>query len=218
MTPPRMPASPRPTRGSSFARLAAFGKSTLSQPWLGAAFLIVSFLIAQIIVVVMHRQTTRMWSDISEVQLARDLYREFYAEDKDHLRIANAIEACKTLYKGNGGRFSHLQINRYLGFFSDLDLFMQRGLLSTELAGHFFGPFIIEAYEYPELKDYIRRTRENFGQPRAFQEFDRVAEAMEADPRFARLTVFAKTMCEETEEKTEDGVEEDNVSGGESRP
>lgn len=185
---------------------------------MGAAFLIVSFLIAQIIVVVMHRQTTRMWADISEVQLTRDLYREFYSEDKSHLRIANAIEACKTLYKGNGGGFSHLQINQYLGFFSDLDLFMQRGLLSTELAGHFFGPFIIEAYEYPELKDYIRRTRENFGQPGAFQEFDRVAEAMEADPRFARLTSFAKTMCENSETPdTSAESEESEESGGEEQ-
>jgi len=46
----------------------------LSEPWLGAAFLIVSFFIAQVSVVIMHVQTTRMWADISEVQLARDLY------------------------------------------------------------------------------------------------------------------------------------------------
>ena len=209
MTPPNVPGSGRSPRGSSFARLAAFSRSTLNEPWLAAAFLIVSFLIAQVIVVAMHVQTTRMRADISEVQLARDLYREFYDEDKSHRRVANAIEACQTLYKGNGGRFSHLEINRYLGFFSDLDLFMERGLISSELVGHFFGAFIIEAYEYPEIRRYIRQTRKNFHQPGAFREFDRVAKAMEADPRFARLAEFAKTMCEkkgEGEDKSEGDV------------
>jgi hypothetical protein len=139
MTPPKMLIPDgRPCHGSSFVRLAAFSKTVLSEPWMGAAFLIVSFIIAQILVVAMHMQTTRMWAGISEVQRARDLYREFYVEDKGYLRVANAIEGCQKLYKSDGGRFSHLEINEYLGFFSDLGLFINRGLLSEELVGHFF--------------------------------------------------------------------------------
>ncbi len=201
MTPPQRPMMDgRPPRGTSFSRLAAFSKTALSEPWVGAAFLIVSFLIAQIVVVVMHVQTTRMWAGISEVQLARDLYREFYADDKRYLKVANAIEGCETLYRGDGGKFSHLEINQYLGFFSDLGLFQERGLLSDELIGHFFGAFIVEAYEYPEVKSYIARIRKNFEQPEAFEDFEKVAKAVESDPRFARLTEFAKTMCAEKPE------------------
>jgi hypothetical protein len=37
--------------------------------------------VAQVLVVAMHVQTTKMWAGISEVQLARDLYREFYDRD-----------------------------------------------------------------------------------------------------------------------------------------
>jgi len=201
MTPPTTP-SPHggPSRGTSFARLYTFSKSTLSEPWLGAAFLIVSFVVAQIVVVAMHVQTTKMWADISEVQLARDLYREFYDREKNYIRVANAIEGCDKLYKGDGGKFSHLELNEYLGFFSDLGLFMDRDLLSEELVGHFFGAFIIEAYEYPEVKDYIARIRKNFEQPEAFEDFDKVAKAVEADPRFTRLAEFAKTMCAEKPE------------------
>lgn len=205
MTPPTVPGSRGPVRGTSFARLAAFSRATLSEPWLAAAFLIVSFLIAQITVVVMHVQTTRMWADISEVQLARDLHREFQGQDKSYLRVANAIEACRTLYKSDGGKFSHIEINRYLGFFSDLQLFVDRDLLSVELAGHFFGAFIVEAYEYPEIRSYIHRTRKNFDQPEAFEAFDRIGKVMEADPRFARLAEFAKTMCEKEDEGAGEG-------------
>lgn len=201
MTPTNNPGTAKPTAGSSFARLAAFGKTTLSEPWLGAAFLIVSFLIAQILVVAMHVQTTRMWAGISEVQLARDLYREFYDRDKNYMKVANAIEGCQKLYKGDGGKFSHLEINEYLGFFSDLGLFMERDLLSEDLVGHFFGAFVVEAYENPELKSYIARIRKNFSQPDAFEDFDRVAKTVESDPRFARLAEFARTMCAKKQEE-----------------
>jgi hypothetical protein len=201
MTPPHTPTpTGRPLRGSSFSRLFAFSKATLSEQWLGAAFLIVSFIVAQVLVVAMHVQTTKMWADISEVQLARDLYREFYDRDKNYLKVANAIEGCQKLYKSDGGKFSHVQLNEYLGFFSDLGLFMDRGLLSEELVGHFFGAFIIEAYEYPEVESYIARIRKNFEQPEAFEDFEKVAKAVESDPRFARLAKFAETMCAEKPE------------------
>jgi hypothetical protein len=72
---------------------------------------------------------------------------------------------------------------------------MQRGALSTDLIGHFFGAFIIEVYEYPEIRSYIERTRKNFHQPEAFAGFESVAKAIEEDPRFASLVIFAKTMC-----------------------
>lgn len=202
MSPPNTPIPHgHRARGSSFSRLAAFSRSALSEPWVGAAFLVVSFVIAQILVVAMHVQTTRMWAGISEVQLARDLYREFYDRDKNYLKVANAIEGCQKLYKGDGGKFTHLQINEYLGFFSDLGLFMERDLLSEELVGHFFGAFIIEAYEYPEIKNYIARIRKNFEQPDAFEDFEKVARTVESDPRFARLAEFAKTMCTDQSEE-----------------
>ena len=201
MTPPNTPGNTGSSAGgTSFARLAAFSKSALSEAWVGAAFLIGSFLVAQILVVAMHVQTTRMWADISEVQLARDLYREFYDREKNYLHVANAIEGCQKLYKGDGGKFSHLELNEYLGFFSDLGVFRDKGLLSDELIGHFFGAFIIEAYKYPELQSYIARIRKNFEQPEAFEDFDKIARAVESEPEFARLAQFTKTMCAEKEE------------------
>lgn len=166
-----------------------------TREWGALLFAVVSFVIAQIVVVSLHYRATRLEHQSQEIQLARGLYREFYLEEKPYLQIANAIESCKTLYKGDGGSFGHMQINEYLGFFSDLGLFMQRGALSEEMIGHFFGAFIVEAYEYPEIQSYIERTRKNFHQPEAFAEFEGIAQAIAHDKRFAPLVEFAKTMC-----------------------
>jgi hypothetical protein len=167
----------------------------LSREWVALLFAVASFIIAQIIVVTLHFRATGITHETEQIKLARDLYKEFYVEQKPYLQVANAIEGCRKLYKSDGGTFTHLQLNEYLGFFEDLGLFMQRGALSEDLIGHYFGAFIIEAYEYPEVKSYIERIRKNFQQPDAFEDFDKVAKAIEADPRFARLAEFAKTMC-----------------------
>ncbi len=155
----------------------------------------VSFVIAQITVVALHYRSTRLDHDTQEIRLARELYGEFYLQEKSYLQIAGAIESCQKLYKNDGGSFGHVAINEYLGFFSDLGLFMQRGAISEDLIGHFFGAYIVEAYEYPEIQSYIERTRKNFHQPEAFAEFEKVAKAIESDPRFAPLVSLAKTMC-----------------------
>ena len=170
-------------------------KGLFSREWAALLFAVISFIIAQLIVVTLHYRATRLTHETEEIKLARELYREFYLQEKSYLQIAGAIESCQKLYKNDGGSFSHVAINEYLGFFSDLGLFMQRGALSEELIGHFFGAYIVEAYEYPEIKLYIERTRKNFQQPEAFAEFEKVAQAVESDPRFKPLVTLAKTMC-----------------------
>ena len=172
-----------------------WGNGLLTREWVALLFAVVSFVIAQIIVVTLHYRATRLTQATDEVKLARDLYSEFYLNGKSYIPIASAIESCQKLYKGDGGTFTHAQLNEYLGFFSDLGLFKQRGALGEGLIGHFFGAFIIEANEYPEIQSYISRIRKNFHQPEAFAEFDSVAKGVESDKRFASLVTFAKTMC-----------------------
>ncbi len=200
-TPQELPKNgaqaPRP---SNVSRVVALAKTALTQQYSVLVYLIISFIVAQSIVVFLHYRTAQLNHQVQEVQLARDLYKEFYAKENGYLQVANAIEACEKLYKGDGGKFGHLQINQYLGFFEDLGLFMQSGVLGEPIIGHFFGAFIVEAYEYPEVKSYIARIRKNFEQPEAFEDFEKVAKTVEQDPRFVRLAEFAKTMCSEKPE------------------
>jgi hypothetical protein len=191
-------------------------KRRFRREWAALLFAVVSFIIAQLIVVTLHYRSTRLTHETEEIKLARDLYREFYLNEKSFLQIAGAIESCKKLYKNEGGSFGHVAINEYLGFFSDLGLFMQRGALSEELIGHFFGAYIVEAYEYPEIKSYIERTRKNFQQPEAFAEFEKVAEAIESDPRFKPLVTLAKTMCANQQERNPSPAETE--SGQDAAP
>lgn len=161
-----------------------------------------SFVIAQIVIVTLHYRSTRITQATEEVKLIRELSRQFYLQEKPYLEIAGAIERCEKLYKPDGGSFGHQAINEYLGFFSDLGLFMERGALSVDLIGHFFGAYIVEAHAYPEIQTYIERTRKNFHQPEAFIGFEQVATAVESDSRFAPLVEFAKTMCSKPPEGT----------------
>lgn len=170
-------------------------KIPITREWAALLFAVMSFVVAQFIVVTLHYRLTRINHETEEVKLARDLYREFYLQEKSYLQIAGAIESCQKLYKNDGGSFGHVAINEYLGFFSDLGLFMQRDALSLDLIGHYFGAYIVEAYEYPEIQSYIARTRKNFHQPEAFAEFETVAKAIESEARFASLVTLAKSMC-----------------------
>jgi hypothetical protein len=183
------------TAETSAATLRPQLHGKLSREWAALLFAVVSFVIAQIVIVSLHYRATRLQHQNQEIQLTRDLAREFYLEGNTRLQVANAIESCEKLYKGDGGQFTHNQINDYLGFFTDLGLLLKRGALSLDLIGHYFGAFIVEAYEYPEVQSYIARVRTNFNQPGAFEDFDRVAQAIEKDTRFVKLAQLAKTMC-----------------------
>jgi hypothetical protein len=192
---PQDHAAPASADASGAAPTGPTRTSAFPREWIALLFAVVSFVVAQFIVVGLHYRLTRLNHEAEEVRLARELYREFYLQEKSYLQIAGAIESCQKLYKNDGGSFGHVAINEYLGFFSDLGLFMQRGAISEELIGHFFGAYIVEAYEYPEIKSYIERTRKNFHQPEAFAEFEKVAKTIESDSRFAPLVSLAKTMC-----------------------
>lgn len=169
--------------------------SQLSKQWVALTLTVVGFLIAQTIFVVTYYDSRKLVKQTEELKFVREVYREFYLEEKTYLRIANTIEACKTVYTGNGGKFNHLQVNGYLGFFGDLGLLWKRDMLGIDLIAHYFGGFIIEAYEYAELRDYVNRLRKNFRQPKAFANFYDLAEAMKKDSQFKDLVKLAQGMC-----------------------
>jgi hypothetical protein len=64
---------------------------------------VVSFIIAQLIAVTLHYRATRLTHETEEIKFARELYREFYLQEKSYLQIAGAIESCQKLYKNDGG-------------------------------------------------------------------------------------------------------------------
>jgi hypothetical protein len=133
-----------------------------------------------------------------EINLSRDLLKEFFSgNDQSDLyrRIRTAVERCRHVYKSWGGEFDNDDVNRYLGFFEDLGLYRDQGVLSLEIVGHGFGSYIVEAWEYPEFRRYIDGLRKAAKQEKAFQRFERLAKEIEADPARRLEVERARSAC-----------------------
>ena len=153
------------------------------------------FLLGQGVLIYTFYETQRMTRQIEMIRLAKELSADFYVKEGTYREMRNAIESCAPLYKSWGGTFDHDEINRYLGFFEDIGYYTKEGILTRDIVGHLYGAYIIEAYEYPEIKRYIGLLRNNARQPTAFEQFEKLAKELEADARFAELASNAREMC-----------------------
>jgi hypothetical protein len=156
---------------------------------------VVGFLLGQGVLIYTFYETQKMTRQIEMIRLAKELSADFYVKDGTYRELRNAIESCQPLYKSWGGRFDHDDINRYLGFFEDIGYYTRSGFLSKDIVGHLYGAYIIEAYEYPEIKRYVALLRKNAAQPTAFEQFEKLAMELEADPRFVELAKGVREMC-----------------------
>lgn len=124
------------------------------------------------------RKTLDITNKIEMVRLAREMTKEFYSDDPIFRDIRMAIESKKKLYKGHGGKFDHDQINRYLGFFDDLGFYCRIGSLTEDIINQLFGAYIIEAYLYPPIKEYMRVLRVDMEHKNAFADFEHLARTL----------------------------------------
>ena len=157
--------------------------------------IVLGFLLGQGVLIYTFYETQRMTRQIEMIRLAKELSADFYVKEGVYREMRNAIESCAPLYKSWGGKFDHDDINRYLGFFEDIGYYTNSGFLSTDIVGHLYGAYIIEAHEYPEIRRYVDLLRKNARQPTAFQQFEKLAVSLKADTRFAELAENAREMC-----------------------
>lgn len=131
-----------------------------------------------------------------QIGLFRELVKDFYHGDPILKEIRVAIESCKPLYnKQRGGTFTHDQINTYLGFFEDVGFFLKEDVLTIGTIDHLFGAYIIEAFEYPEIRKYIALLQTSMDDPEAFKEFQELARRLESDPKRQRQVQNARDSC-----------------------
>jgi hypothetical protein len=140
-------------------------------------------------------ETQTFTKQIESIKLAMELSKEFNSGNDLYRKLRESIESCKPLYKSWGGEYGHDEINRYLDFFDDLGYFEKNGFLDKRIIGHLFGPYIIEAYENKELQKYVNLLRKNFSQPHAFEDYYALAQDIETQEPFRKLTEQAKMMC-----------------------
>ena len=122
---------------------------------LGVIGALLGFVVAQAISYYIFEENLRNSKESEQIRLSYSLAYDFFYKDPLNREIRMEIEACEHLYKSWGGNFDHDQLNKYLSFFADLGYFYQEELLELKLINHFFGDFVIEAYEHPEVRRYV---------------------------------------------------------------
>lgn len=136
--------------------------------------------------------------EIEKINLARDLVKDFYLEEARTFRnIRTAVESCEQLYVEykKGGKFTHDEINQYLGFFDDVGFYYREGALDLAIINQQFGAYIIEASENDELRRYIKELQVNAKQKTAFVHFQALSEALEKLPERKELTEQSRRSC-----------------------
>jgi len=156
---------------------------------------IIGFLLAQAVIVYTFYETQRQTLRIETIRLARDLHREFYVEVGVYKTLRNTIESCGPIYVSWGGKFNHDQINVYLGFFEDLGFYLKGGYLDEAIINHFYGAYVVEAAENPDIKRYVNAMRGNEERSEVFENFLYLDRRLRANPELAALSAQYAKMC-----------------------
>jgi hypothetical protein len=174
--------------------------------WLAGGGLILlggflGFVISQSLAFYTFTKNLETTKKIEMIHLARDLTHDFYPHGTDtnpvFRDVRMAIEKCKKLYKGydKEGSFDYEQINSYLGFFDDLGFYYKKRALDLETVKQLFGAYVIEAHENNELQRYINDLRKNYKQPRAFVNFQALAQKLKEIPEYKELIKTSRLGC-----------------------
>ena len=140
-------------------------------------------------------QTTTQKTEM--IRLTRDLGEEFNDSDQIFRKIRMSIERCEKLYNKWEGKYDNDQINRYLNFFDALGYYERQGILDYKVIDHMFGAYIIEAYEYNEIRRYIEGTQTKGKQKEAASDFQNLAKKIESLPERNELIELARRGCSE---------------------
>ncbi len=174
------------------------GKRRLNH-WVVAVFgSVLGFALSQLLTIYTFYESGKTTAKIEKIHLARELVKDFYAEDAKTFRtMRTAIESCQPLYSGfgKGGKFTNDEINTYLGFFDDIGFYYREGALDLPIINQQFGAYIIEANEYEEVRKYIRELQANAKQKAAFIHFQTLAEALEKIPDRKDLAEQSRSGC-----------------------
>ena len=164
--------------------------------FIGVSCVVLGLLLIQTFVLYTVKKNLEITKEMAMIHFGQELEKEFFAtEDTDFRDIRMAVEQCQKLYKNYDGKFDNDQINRYLDFFDSLGFYYNKRVLDLDVIDEFFGAYIIEAYEYNELKRYISELQEHAKQKSAFVEFQSLAIDLEKILERQELIEISKRGC-----------------------
>ena len=98
--------------------------------------------------------------DVRDMQSA-DLMLRFNdaLSTEKNSKISYTIEENKPLFTENGGEFSTIDIDNYLGMFELISTVYQARLITNDMLYDAFSSFTTRAYDNPEIKSYLAKIR-----------------------------------------------------------
>lgn len=118
---------------------------------------LIGVIISLVSIILLYKQLREMQNaSLGEFMLR--LHDEFFWKHSN-AEIVKCIESNKKIFKANGGRFSELDVDNYLGAIELLSMYLQQHILKENIIKHFFGYYIIKTYENLEIKAYIKKCK-----------------------------------------------------------
>src|SRR6266487_1689742 len=94
--------------------------------------------------------------------LILNLNRDFFFNDK-LTKIRTAFEYKNKLLTENGGTFSDVEMDDYIGFFDTISSLLDKHILEYDLVDQEYGYYIKQAYDNKEVQDYVVWVNHTYG-------------------------------------------------------
>lgn len=130
--------------------------------WIATILSFVLILITAGVGYVQLQEIKRQMKDenkIASLQNVLTINSQLYSEK--NTGIIAAIGENQRIRNKNGGHYSDYELENFLGIFDSMDQVYIQGHLSINDLCEQFSYYVVSAYEYPEIKSYIREIRKN---------------------------------------------------------
>jgi hypothetical protein len=112
---------------------------------------------------------------IAQSRFSYTLNKDFATNIVD-TAIAEDIDADKHLFNTHGGRWTERQIANYLGFFEEMEDYIEAGSLTTRDVYDNYSDDILAAYSKPEIRKYIYNLRAEAKDSAYYEKFEKLAK------------------------------------------
>jgi|SRR6185312_934527 len=103
----------------------------------------------------------------------------YFLDNKRFNSIANDIYDGKPIFKKNKGSWDEGDIDDYLGYYEDLDDYVDAGSLNLRDEFNNYSDDILSAYNNKEIKNYIKAMRDSAHDNSYYEQFEKIAKTFQ---------------------------------------
>jgi len=122
---------------------------------LSLSFITTLFTIGGLYLVINAANSLKETKNADQGNFILTLNRDFFFNDR-LTQVRSALNDNQKILTEDGGKYSDVQLDDYIGFFDTLSGLVDRGILDYNLVDENFGYYIKEAYDNQEIKSYVK--------------------------------------------------------------